>query len=148
MKHIQHFIIYLGIFLLHFSVNAQSCEDLSAFQSAELNNRFSLILIDINPIQLCEQLDFTNLEDKFVVYSINLSELEQLHQIAPQFIKSTKDKLELPTLLFLDKNHNIIQSFHGKRSSEELRLLLDYFGNEYFEHIPWCKFKKIHKQLD
>ncbi len=145
MKHIKIFFITLGIFLLYFQVNAQNCENLIAFENVGISDKLSLILIDINPDQLCEQLDITNLQDKFQFYLVNISELEHLHKIAPGIIENNKAKLELPSLLFINKEKQLIQSFHGTRTSEEIRLLLEYFGNEYYEHIPWCKFKKIHK---
>jgi len=143
MKHIRIFIISLGIFLLHFQANAQGCEKLSDFEKEGYSNKLSLILIDINPEQLCEQLDITNFENKFHFYVVNISELEHLKKIASGIIENNK-KLELPSLLFINKEKQLIQSFHGTRTSEEIRLLLEYFGNEYYEHIPWCKFKKIH----
>ncbi len=148
MRHIRTIFLFLGIFLLHFVAKAQVCDDLSAFKDIGPTERLSLVVIDINPDLLCEQLDVTHLEDKFHFYTINISELEELYQIAPEFKKVMKNKFELPTLLFLDRQKNIIQTFHGNRSSHEIQLLLSYFGNEYYENIPWCKFKKIHQGVE
>lgn len=61
------------------------------------------------------------------------------HELAADILQG---KLNYPSLVFFDKDLSIIQAIPGYQTTEELDLILKFFGDGYYKTTSWRKYSK------
>lgn len=59
------------------------------------------------------------------------------HELAAELMRG---RLSYPTIVFLDEELNVIQPIPGYQNASDFQMILMYFADNYFRHVPWDKF--------
>lgn len=63
-----------------------------------------------------------------------------IHQLAKVL---SRNQISFPMLVFVNEQFQIIQPIAGIQSRDKLRNILVYFGEDYFQEIPWKRFIQV-----
>ena len=66
------------------------------------------------------------------------------HELAAELLRG---RLSFPALVFLDEDLNIIQSFVGYKTAQQLEQIAIYFATDNYKNTPWMTFQKTFKSM-
>lgn len=114
--------------------------DESTFQdtsiAAYVNEHFYPVKFDAEQKQ--------DIEFKGKVYKFIKSGKKGFHELAAVLLNG---RLSFPTLVFLDQEHNVIQSIVGYKTPGQFEKIATYFAGDHFKKTPWSTFKKNFKPI-
>lgn len=61
------------------------------------------------------------------------------HELAAKLLNG---RMSLPSVVFMDEEHNLIQCIIGYKSPEEFEQILAYFAGDHYKEVPWSRFKQ------
>ena len=64
------------------------------------------------------------------------------HELA---MKITQGEQGLPSVVFLDENVDVIQSFTGYQSPDDFEKVMTYFGEDHHFKTPWIRYEAIYE---
>lgn len=149
-------------------ISAQQIKWMSWEEAVELNQvEPKKIFIDVytNWCQWCKQMDESTFRDTNIIrylneyyYAVKLDAQQEgdivfeeetyrlvtskntpYHEFA---LKLMNGRMKYPTVVFMDKELDVIQSIPGYRDPFELELFLIYFGEDKHLSQPWFRFKR------
>lgn len=85
-----------------------------------------------------------DIEFKGKVYKYMKSGKKGFHELAAVLLNG---RLSFPTLVFLDHEHNVIQSIVGYKTPVQFEKIATYFAEDHFKKTPWSTFKKNYKPI-
>ena len=172
MKKWLALLIFLAPLLLQAQTNeAAAIKWLSwaeALEQQKTEPRKILLSVYTDWCNLCKKLEETSLRDSGVANYINA------HFYAVRFNAESKDdlsfrdktyrfvrngkigyhqfaadmlqgRLSFPSIVFLNEDQEVIQSITGYKSTEELRQISVYFGEDHYKSTPWSTFQRTFK---
>lgn len=114
--------------------------DESTFQdtsiAAYINENFYPVKFDAEQKQ--------DIEFKGKVYKYVKSGKKGFHELAAVLLNG---RLSFPTLVFLDQNHDVIQSIVGYKTPGQFEKIATYFADDHFKKTPWSTYKKNYKPI-
>lgn len=78
------------------------------------------------------------------VYKYIKSGKKGFHELAAVLLNG---RLSFPTLVFLDQNHEVIQSIVGYKTPGQFEQIATYFADDHFKKTPWSTYKKNYKPI-
>lgn len=66
------------------------------------------------------------------------------HELAAELLRG---RLSYPALVFMDEDLNVIQSFNGFKTAQQLEQIASYFATDEYKRTPWSNFQKNFKPL-
>lgn len=61
------------------------------------------------------------------------------HQLAAKWLNG---RISYPSLVFLDESGQVIQAISGPKNTEQMELVLLYFGENHYKTTPWSSFQR------
>ncbi len=164
-------IIYISIFFISISVNAQKVNWLSFEKAIEMNTKNPKpLLIDVYTdwCGWCKKLDKNTYTNPVIAsyinkhfYAIKLNGegkkditfkghtfkyqqhgRSKFHELAATLMNG---KLSYPTTIFMSKDQKVIQNIPGFLTKERMEKILAFFSNETYKKANWNSFEKNFK---
>lgn len=95
------------------------------------------------PVKLnAEQREELEYRDK--VYKYVKNGQMGYHELAAELLRG---RLSFPALVFLDEEMNVIQSFVGYKTPQQLEQIATYFASDHYKKTPWSTYQRMYKSM-
>lgn len=84
------------------------------------------------------------LEYKGEVYEYVKSGKKGYHELAAELLKG---RMSYPSVVFLDKDQNVIQSIVGFKTPKQFEQIATYFAEDHYMDIPWSVYKNQYEPV-